>query len=326
MSTGFGYNVSDERHVPRFGDRDQVKYESKEHNTVSTPANPGREHPSTYWVQDRSNEEELTRLQLQDQMLTADMGGVLSEQPDPAIFRRVLDVGCGTGGWLIEAAKTYPSMTLLVGVDVSGKMVEYARAQAEAQQLSDRVQFRAMDALLMLEFPADTFDLVNQRFSASYLRAWDWPKLLQEYQRISRPGGVIRVTEFDTISESSSPAHKRLLNLMLEALYRAGHFFTPNYDGVTSQLVRLLRQSGLQNVQMRAHALQYRAGTVEGELFCEDTRHLFRTVEPFLRKWTRVPEDYSNIYQQMLNEMQQPDFVATFPLLTAWGRMPGPPI
>ena len=323
MSAGFRYNVSNERHAPRFGDRDQVKYESKEHSTMSTPANPSQEHPSTYWVQDRSNEEELTRLQLQDKMLTADMGGVLAEQPDPAIFQNVLDVGCGTGGWLIEAAKTYPGMSMLVGVDVSSKMVEYARAQAEAQQVSDRVQFRAMDSLLMLEFPNGTFDLVNQRFSASYLRAWDWPKLLQEYQRISKPGGVIRVTEFDTISESSSPAHKRLLDLMLEALYRAGHFFTPSYDGLTSQLARLLRQSGLKNVQTRAHTLQYRAGTVEGELFCEDTRHLFRTVEPFLRKWTRVPEDYSNIYQQMLDEIQQPDFVAIFPLLTAWGSMSG---
>lgn len=40
---------------------------------------------------------------------------------------------------------------------------------------------------------------------------------------------------------------------------------------------------------------------------------------PFLRKWTRVPDDYEAIYQQMLCEMQQPDFVATWGMLTAWG-------
>jgi hypothetical protein len=61
---------------------------------MPTPTNPGQEHPSTYWVQDRSDEEELTRLRLQDQMLTADMGGVLPEQPDPMVYRRVLDVSC----------------------------------------------------------------------------------------------------------------------------------------------------------------------------------------------------------------------------------------
>src|SRR5258706_13859742 len=137
---------------------------------MSNPPAPRREHPSRYLVQNRSNEEELTRLQIQDQMLTAGMGGVLPEQPDPTIFQRVLDVGCGTGGWLIEAAKTYSTMSLLVGVDVSERMIEYAQAQAEAQQVSDRVQFRTMDALRMLEFPTEYFHLVNQRFGASYLR------------------------------------------------------------------------------------------------------------------------------------------------------------
>jgi len=57
--------------------------------------NARREHPSTYFVQDRSNAEERERLRLQDQMFTTGMGGVLPEQPDPARFQRVLDVGCG---------------------------------------------------------------------------------------------------------------------------------------------------------------------------------------------------------------------------------------
>src|SRR6266581_7695988 len=119
----------------------RVKQKSKEHAAMSTPTDPRREHPSTYVVQDRSNEEELTRLQIQDQLVTASMGGVLSEQSDPTQFQRVLDVGCGTGGWLIEVAKTYPHMKRLVGVDISTKMLDYARAQAEEQGLGDRIEF-----------------------------------------------------------------------------------------------------------------------------------------------------------------------------------------
>lgn len=291
---------------------------------MSSPTNPRREHPSTYFVQDRSNEEELTRLHIQDQMITQGMGGVLPEQPDPAIFQRVLDVGCGTGGWLIETAKIYPAISLLVGVDVSSRMLEYARAQAEAQQVSDRVQFRAMDALRMLEFPPDFFDLVNQRIGASYLRTSDWPKLLAEYQRVTRPGRVIRVTEGKIVFESNSPALTRLSEMVLDALYRAGHLFTPDRNGVTSELARLLRQYGLQNVQTRAYELEYSAGTAEGQLFYEDMSRVFRTVVPFLRKWSRVPDDYETIYQQALSEMQRPDFVATWGLLTAWGIKPVP--
>ncbi len=290
---------------------------------MSTPTNLRRDHPSTYFVQDRSNKEEFSRLQIQDQMVTTSMGGVLPEQPDPTIFQRVLDVGCGTGGWLIEAAKTYPTMSLLVGVDGSERMIEYAQAQAEAQHVSDRVQFRTMDALRMLEFPTEYFHLVNQRFGASYLRTWDWPKILQEYQRVTRPGGVIRITESDLITESSSPALVRLNQVFIEAFYGSGHLFTSDSSGVTSQLARLLQQHGFQNAQTRAYALEYRGGTPEGHRFYEDTR-LGETLLPFIRKWTRLPEDYQALRQQVLSDLPQPDFVAIWRLLTAWGNTPGP--
>jgi ubiquinone/menaquinone biosynthesis C-methylase UbiE len=289
---------------------------------MATPTDPRREHPSTYFVQDRENVEELTRMQIQDHLMTASMGGVLPEQPDPTIFGRVLDVGCGTGGWLIEAAKAYPTMRELVGIDINSKVVAYAQAQAEAERLSDRIQFRTMDALRMLEFPNGSFDLVNQRSGASYLRKWDWPKLLREYQRVTRAGGVIRVTEGDLIVESSSPALSRLFDLLLQAFYQAGHVFTPESDGVTSRLARLLTQYGLTEIETRTHRLQYHAGTAEWHRFFEDMRLIFRTIVPFLRKWSQVPNDYEAIYQQALAEMQQPDFLAAAGMLTAWGRKP----
>jgi len=283
---------------------------------------PKREHPSTYFVQDRSNQEELNRLQVQDHLLTASMGGVLPEQPNPTGILRVLDVGCGTGGWLIELAQTTPTCTVLVGVDASLKFVEYARAQAAAAQVSDRVEFHVMDALRMLEFPDAFFDLVNQRFASGWLRTWDWRKLLQEYQRVCRPGGVVRITEPELAARSNSPALSRLTELFLQAFYQAGNLFTPTPESVTSELAHLLHQHGLQQVQTRACTLEYRAGSLEGQRYIEDIQLIYRTVVPFLRKWARVPDDYEDIYQQMLSEMQQPSFVATLGLLTAWGNAP----
>jgi len=291
----------------------------KEQNTMSTANNPFREHPSTYFVQDRSNEEEMTRLQIQDEMITAGMGGVLPEQADPTSFQRILDVGCGTGGWLIDIARTYPTMSMLVGVDVSNQMLEYARAQAARRQVSERVQFRAMDALRMLEFPTASFDLVNQRLGMSYLRTWDWPKLLSEYQRVMRLDGVIRVTECN-FPMSGSTALTRLSNQFIRALSQAGHLFTPDdTNGVINELARLLQQHGFSNVQTRVHTLEHRAGTAEGQSFYEDVKRMFRTLLPFFRKWSRVPDDYEEIYHQALKDIQQPGFVATWTLLTVWG-------
>jgi len=279
------------------------------------------EQPSTYFVADRSNQEELNRIHIQDHMVTKAMGGVLPEQSEGTVFQRVLDVGCGTGNWLIELAKSTPTCTLLVGVDASSTYVEYAREQAEAAGVGDRVEFHVADALRMLEFPPGHFDLVNQRLAASWLRTWDWPKLLREYQRVTREGGVIRITEPEWVPQSTSPALTRLFELFLQASYQAGHLFRPVSDGLTSELAPLLQRHGLQQVQTRVSHSLYRAGTPEGQHWAEDMRLLFRTIQPFLRKWTRLPEDYEQVYQQMLSEIQQPGFEATGGLLTAWGTV-----
>ncbi len=289
---------------------------------MSNSKNSRSEQPSTYVVQDRSNKEEIQRLLIQDQMVTKGMGGPLAEQPDPTVFQQVLDVGCGTGGWLIELAKAFPTLTHLVGVDISGKMISYAREQAAEQQVADRITFHIMDALRKLEFPDDSFDLINQRLGMSYLRTWDWPNLLGEYLRIGRAGGVIRITE-GSIPESNSPALNRLNDLFLHTLSQAGHIFiTEDRNGVIDELTRLLKRYGIRNVEAHLHTLEYLAGSMEAQSFIKDEQHLFRTFLPFFQKWSRVPDDYENIYQQASVEMQQPDFHATWRLLTAWGTLP----
>ncbi len=288
---------------------------------MATESQKSKEQPSTYFVQDRSNKDEITRLHIQDQLLTKGMGGVLPEQDDPARFQHVLDVGCGTGDWLIALAQQLPTATL-VGVDVSQRMMEQARHQAQAAGVGDRVEFRVMDALRTLDFPRHSFDLVNQRLGTSYLRTWDWASLLQEYRQVTRAGGVIRITE-DDIPTSNLPASRALYELLTAAFGRAGHTFSSEErGGITSSLKPIMHQAGLLNLQTRAYQLEFRAGTPEGQFFAEDTKHVFRTAAPFLRKWTTVPPDYESLYQQALRELQQPDFVATWHLLTCWGTNP----
>lgn len=288
---------------------------------MSMSSDPRQELSHTYVIQDLSNDDELTRLRIQDTMTTLSMGGTLPDQSDTSIFEKVLDVGCGPGGWLVEAAKTYPHLSLLVGVDASRKMVEYARMQAKQAGVSDRVEYHVMDALRMLEFPDDYFDLVNQRLAASWLRTWDWPHLLTEYQRVCRPGAIIRVTEADFIKESSSPALTRLVQLTVQALYNAGHYFVPQGDGVISRITGVLQRSGIQHVQARVCLMPYQAHTPEWQGFFADSKHLFRNIQPFLSKWIRIPEDYEQVYQQMLLELQEPDFVGYVESITAWGQV-----
>jgi ubiquinone/menaquinone biosynthesis C-methylase UbiE len=283
---------------------------------------PQRENASAYIVQDRDNQEEMTRLEIQDKMLTNGQGGPLPELTDPTRLRRVLDIGCGTGDWLMEAARTYPMIEKLCGGDISSKMLSYARAKAEAAHLDKRVQFYGMDALRVLEFPDSYFDLINQRLGASWLRTWEWKKLLIEYQRVCRPGGIVRITEMNGLIESTSPALTLLGDISLRAFYHSGRLFEEGGDGVTGHLVRLMTQHAFKNIQTRIHTIVLQTGTEMGQHFYDSVAIGYRVAIPFFQKWTRVPSDYQEIYQQALKEMQQPDFVATWTLLTVWATTP----
>ena len=63
-------------------------------------------------------------------------------QADPPA--RVADIGCGTGWSSISIARAYPEAQV-DGFDLDQASVEEARANAEAQGLADRVDFRVQD-------------------------------------------------------------------------------------------------------------------------------------------------------------------------------------
>jgi ubiquinone/menaquinone biosynthesis C-methylase UbiE len=173
------------------------------------PIDPrGRDNASQYVVEDRNNDAEMIRLMIQDNVVTVGMGGPLAEQPDPALLHRVLDIGCGPAGWILEAVRLYPHMEL-TGIDISWRMIEYARAQAQARKLTGGIEFLVMDALRPLEFPDVSLDLVNMRFAVSFLLVQDWPRLL----RVTHPGGTIGVTDTN-IWKSTSPACNRLTQML----------------------------------------------------------------------------------------------------------------
>jgi ubiquinone/menaquinone biosynthesis C-methylase UbiE len=283
---------------------------------------PRKDNPSQYFVEDQSNEAEMIRQMVQDNTLTAGMGGPFPEQPDPARLVRVLDVGCGPGGWLLETAALYPHIRELVGIDISWRMIEYARTQAQTRFLGDRVTFQVMNALRPLAFADDTFDLVNMRFGFSFLLVQDWPGLLRKLLRVTRRGGTVRVTD-GTIGQSSSPAFNRINQMFLCALYRSGHH-PGEQEGMAPQLARLLSTSGCQQVQVQDHALALVAGTVGGKNFSQDMAFAMVTGRPFILKQGCGTEDYDVLYEQALSEMQQPDFHVNWPLVTAWGTKPLP--
>ena len=265
----------------------------------------------------RRSEERSAWFALASKMFIAETGGVWPEQPVSAHYRRVLDVNCGTGDWLAQAASMYPAIQKCYGVDENRRLIVRARVGARERGLDERLEFHVMDALRMLEFPFDYLDLVSIQLGSRSIRTWEWSKLLHECRRVTRTTGVIRAVEQDFIAESTSPAFNRLMQLLVRTSYQAGHLFAPVHNGLLAEMPRLFDQFGVRNVQTRAYSLALRATTPDWQDFA---RSLLFTMTPFVAKWLRLPEDYEALCQQALLEIAQPDFRAQWKLLVVWGE------
>ena len=274
------------------------------------------------YFNDPESTAEMARLLAQDRLITAGMGGLFSERFDLAGIHRILDVACGPGGWALQVASSYPEIEV-VGVDVSRVMIDSATAQARLQGL-DNVSFQVMDMRESLHFPGASFDLVNARF-INFLPAAAWPQLMHEFGRITRPGGVIRLTESEWWYYSTSPALETLNSLLIRALKQQGDSFSQSgrFTGVLPMLGRFLRDAGCVKVHYQPHVIDYSFGTQACEGFRHDAAAVFHLFQPFLvRMGVATQEEANLLYEQMQADMRKEDFRGLLFPLTAWGQKP----
>lgn len=272
------------------------------------------------YFNDPNSGAEMVRLLDQDRLITQGMGGLLPERSnDFSGIHRVLDVACGPGGWAQEVAFAHPEMEV-TGFDFSQAMIDYARMQAQVQGLHN-ASFLVMNLLKPLDFPDSSFDLVNARF-INFLPAAAWPQLVQEFRRITRPGGFIRLTESEWWYFTTSPALENLNAMVIRALKIQGSFSqTGRFTGILPMLGRLLREAGCVNIQLVPHVIDFSAGTKVYQGFRKDAAAVFKLFQPFIiRMGVATQEEMDPLYEQLLLEMQQDDFRGLMLPLTAWGE------
>jgi SAM-dependent methyltransferase len=274
------------------------------------------------YVFDAESATETARLMHQGRLLTRGTQGPLSEQTDLASIHDVLDVACGPGEWTLDVAHRWPHIQL-TGIDSSKMIIKYARDQAEVQNLQN-VAFEEMDIYQPLAFPDASFDLVNARLLFGVLMPAQWPTFLQECRRVTRPGGIIRLTEWE-IGFTNKPMTRRLLTIFAQALKRAGRTFSPDgmSIGIINMLAPLLRNAGCQDVQNRAYAVDMSVDTADSADWFQDGSIAMEMAKPLLLKTGLISEeDFDRSYQEMVAEMFSDDVYSMLLLLTVWGQVP----
>ncbi len=273
---------------------------------------------------DAENTAETARLMYQDRFTTEQMGGVLREQHSEKIsaLECVLDLACGPGGWVIDLAYTLPNAQV-IGVDISENNIAYAKSQAHVQGL-DNARFQTMDILKPLDFPDNSFDLVNARLLFGFMPKHAWVPLLQECQRILRPGGILRMTEMsDDITNSL--ACNQLNDKVMKALFLAGQSFSPDGQSlsVAPMLGRFLLDTGYVSLDKVAVAVDASARMDAHWQYYQNFKVLNRLLKPFLSQMkVTTSEEFEHLYEQALEEIESNTFCAMNFILTVWGEKP----
>ncbi|HET8910806.1 MAG TPA: methyltransferase domain-containing protein [Ktedonobacteraceae bacterium] len=277
------------------------------------------EKENTYFV--GQSPSEASRLENQDHLLN--MQGLLTPltAQEQSQLKDVLDLACGAGVWGSEVAQTLPDCQVLC-TDADADIVEYARTTAEFRDLSN-ISFQIMNALKPFPFEDNSFDLVNARFINGFLMKDDWPVMLREIHRVVRPGGLIRLTEYE-MGISNGPVSEKLTNIYLQAWRQAGRSFSPGGRtlGLLPVMPRLLAEAGFKNFRREPHLVDYSYGEEAHEAWVQNLKVLYKLGQGFLTKVTKVisEDEMNRLYDEVVAEMDTESFSAIWIFITVVGQ------
>lgn len=169
----------------------------------------------------------------------------LVEVAAPARGEVVLDVGCGTGLVTHLLARKVGARGSVVGIDLSARMLDLARPQAQAN-----TTFMAMAAEHMV-FRANRFDLITYGQSLPYLV--DPLASLEDAVRLLRPGGRVALSLHRRSLQTEA---QDLFYRVLGDLAVRHHLRVPEHSpersafGERETLPRLLEELGFAGIRM----------------------------------------------------------------------------
>ncbi|KAF8514025.1 hypothetical protein JB92DRAFT_166214 [Gautieria morchelliformis] len=108
---------------------------------------------------------------------------------------RCLDLGCGLGSWVIEAATQWPDC-LFVGFDIVNLQIPPHRL---SPKYSSRIKWVQGNFLEPLPFDDDYFDHVHIRHISRGVPENKWDLMMAEVTRVLKVGGSVEIFEEDII-------------------------------------------------------------------------------------------------------------------------------
>ncbi|RUS34728.1 S-adenosyl-L-methionine-dependent methyltransferase [Jimgerdemannia flammicorona] len=201
------------RSWPRFSPSTRSKTSSMEVRPSNAPTTAADDVPDFRWMEGRKyhavkgssyflprDNQEIDRLIMQHYLVKSIFEGSVLSAAEQVFTRKdatILDVGCGPGTWIIDIAADHPD-TECHAIDMSPIFPETLNPP--------NISFHKCNVLEGLPFEDESFDFVHMRSLIFGLRAGEWPAVLAELFRVTKPGGFIQLVESEVAYVTADPA------------------------------------------------------------------------------------------------------------------------
>lgn len=160
----------------------------------------------------------------------------------------LLDVGCGTGTLLLDAARRSPEMQM-VGIDTDPAVLEIAKRKS---QHVNSLRISQANATKLLE-PADHYDIVTTTLVLHHLLPEEKRGALHEMYRVLKPGGRLLLADFGHASN--------WLTFAAFTIVRVIDGWTRTRCNIQGQLSNLIASAGFTDVS-ETFAINTPLGTI----------------------------------------------------------------
>ena len=159
--------------------------------------------------------------------------------------QQLLDAGCGSGTAARMFAKSVPS-AIVTGVDRNATYLDFAQRQARSEAVAN-ASFQLGD-VLSLPFKDDVFDVVWSKHLLQWVARRE--DALNEFVRVTRPGGRVIACNFDGFCMSHTPTDPIVQRGVEQWFAAASKDFGFDTD-IGRKLPVLFRQAGLTDIRFR---------------------------------------------------------------------------
>ena len=226
----------------------------------------------------------------------------------PGNVQTILDVGTGTGIWPVEMSTLFPQAHI-IGVDVTFSSLP--------NPLPTTCLFTHANILHGLPFPDQQFSFTHQRLLVAAIPVAQWPGVVRELVRVTRPGGWIELLEIGDTIQNAGTATKRLLTWMNDISRGFGFEME-----VLHHLGDLLKSAGCRSVESQdiPVPLGNWAGNT-GQMMLTDVLHGYNALkDSYCPRSQTPPEVFDAMVQAAVEEWERTH--ASYVFHAAYGRRP----